>query len=646
MEESRTLDRLVTAEDIYELLQIDEVAVAPVGHRVAFSLTLPVRELDGYRTEIWVVDGKRQVRPWATMGLRSYCPRWSPDGRWLGFLSNRNGSEGQLWLSSTDGGDAVAISTGGIALQDFQWSPDGRWVVAVAEESSSPKGQNQDFLLIDSLNYKLNGKGYLDKRRQHLLLISIAGGSTEWLTGGEWDDVEPRWSPDGRWIAFVSARHASRDIDFARDIFLLDWRSGEIRLLTQTAGHVRSIAWSPDGRWLAYAGTSQATHLPAHHRLYLISVAGGTPRLISGGWDRNVVGPVAWTPDGGYVLATFEDRGRRTLAAVNPHTGEICPLGRQSWQVTTFAVGSNPGQGIAMVASHPLFPPEVYHVKGVGATEMSLLTALHDDWRTRHDLMDLVPFQANAEDGAEVDAWLLPPRSTPQRACYPVLLDIHGGPYAQYGYGFSQEFQFWSARGYAVLFGNPRGSSGYDEGWAQSVGLRRGVVDYGDIMAMVDEGLRRWEWLDPGRMVVHGHSYGGYMTLWILTRSTRFRAACAEAAPVNLYSMSGTSDQAGKNRRLQYGFTAQENPQYYYEKSPISYVDRITTPLLLIHGACDLRVPLSQAEELFVALKLLGRTVELAVFPGEHHGLNKSGRPSHRVARLHLIERFFARYVG
>lgn len=199
---------------------------------------------------------------------------------------------------------------------------------------------------------------------------------------------------------------------------------------------------------------------------------------------------------------------------------------------------------------------------------------------------------------------------------------------------------------YAVFFCNPRGSSGYAESWARSLGRERGILDFQDVMACTDGALRQFPGIDPGRLALNGGSYGGYMTSWIVGHTDRFRAACSEAAPNNLYSMSGSSDLAGSNHRLVYGFTAQEDPDFYMSRSPIRYAQSVSTPLLIIHSEEDLRVSIEQGEQLFVALRLLGRTVRFIRFPGENHGLARGGRPSHRLQRLGFIREWFTEHLG
>ncbi|MGH7911342.1 MAG: alpha/beta hydrolase family protein, partial [Candidatus Dormibacteraceae bacterium] len=254
-------------------------------------------------------------------------------------------------------------------------------------------------------------------------------------------------------------------------------------------------------------------------------------------------------------------------------------------------------------------------------------------------------FSAASDDGAQVPAWFLPPvgRRTDQQA--PVMLRIHGGPYSQYGVGFALEFHYWAGRGYGVVFGNPRGSSGYDEAWARALSTNRGIMDHQDVLAELDEALRRWPWLDRDRSIVEGYSYGGFLTSWLIGHTQRFKVACSGAAPNDLYSQQGTTDLTATNYPFTQGFTILENPRFYVERSPLTYVNDIETPTLIVHGEGDMRVPVSQGEELFAALALRDRPVRFVRFPGASHSFVRAGRPSHRRVRLEEMTAWFDRWL-
>lgn len=646
MEEGR---RCVSAEDILRLHALSSLSLHPNGRLLAFADRLPDRESDGYRSQVQVLDLEAGgMRAWTVRESSCHSPAWSPDGTELAYLSARGAGPTQVWVLPAEGGEPRQLTRLSRGVDAFEWSPDGSRLCLVAA-SGAEGGVQEDPLsprVIETLRYKFNGRGFTYNRRRHLFVVAREGGTPLQLTDGPWEDENPVWSPDGAVIAFASARHEEHEFDLAADIYVVPSAGGAVTRVTQTLGGAASPTFSPDGRWIAYAGTERRQSMPSHRRIHIVAAAGGAQRLLCP-LDRTLRAgsPLRFSKDGGRIYGLYEDEGRVALLAVDVATGAVSGDRETPQQIEDYVL--RPGGAAVYIAASATRPPEVYSAAlRAGPLDAQRLTQFHDAWLSEVKVWDMQAFTARSLDGTEVPCWGVVSDELPAGGKSPGLLKIHGGPYAQFGYAFQHEFQWFAGQGYAVFFSNPRGSSGYGEEWARSLGRGRGIVDFQDVMACTDAALAQFPRIDAGRLAVNGGSYGGYMTSWIVGHTDRFCVACSEAAPNNLYSMSGSSDLAGSNHRLVYGCTAQEDPDFYHERSPIRHVREIVTPLLIIHSEDDLRVSIEQGEQLFVALRLLRRKVRFIRFPGENHGLPRSGRPSHRLQRLAFIRSWFEEHLA
>ncbi|MBV8160829.1 MAG: S9 family peptidase, partial [Acidimicrobiia bacterium] len=470
------------------------------------------------------------------------------------------------------------------------------------------------------------------------------------LTSGEFEDGGLSWSPDGTSLAFAAGRHETWDLDYAADLFTVSAAGSpdQPRRLTETGPAYGRPAWRPDGSAIAFH-LEDARSAPRHGQVGVLELESCQVRILTADLDRNCSpypptrGPV-W--HGGDLLFTLEDGGNTHLYSV-PADGSGKPelVVGGARQVGPFdAVGDT----IAYTVTTPTALPELFVL--VDGVERQL-THLGADLGHEVTLVAPERFTATSGDGSEVEAWLMRPVDAQPGRRYPTLLNIHGGPFTQYGSRLFDEFQVQVAAGYAVLYANPRGSSGYSEAWGRAVrgrtatadpGSGWGGVDYEDLMAVVDEAARRFDVVDRDRLGVLGGSYGGYMTSWIIGHTDRFKAAVSERACNNLLTMEHTSDVAG-SFRTEIGVSHLDDPDEYRRQSPITYVRDMHTPLLILHSENDLRCAIEQAEELFVALRMLGRTPEFLRFPGESHELSRSGAPKHRVQRMEAILDFFER---
>ncbi len=650
--------RPMVPEDLFRIRFVSDPHFHPDGRRIAFVATTLSEARDEYLSNIWIVDiDGGEPRQFTRGSRRDTAPRWSPDGRWLAFVSEREKKEkGQLHVMPADGGEPMRLTNLKPGVTSPVWSPDGRWLAFVSrvggwEEPADEEERERSKppRTIDILKYKSNGVGFVYDRPQQVFVVARDGGPARQLTTGPFENHHPAWAPDGRHLAFVSARHADRDEDNATDVFLVSLDGGEPRQITRTEGPASFPAFSPDGRTIAYLGHADPRGVSRHSRVYTVTVDGGASVCRTAAFDRNcesmmdALGP-QWIGRTGALLFQADDEGDvpvYRLTATRDGAPERLIGGTR--QVTGFSPSAD-GALIAFTATDDTAPAEVFVCRADGTGERRL-TDLNRDWRAEVALSRPERFRFERA-GFSVDGWVMPPFERKAGRRYPVLLNVHGGPASHYGHRFFDEFQVYAGAGYAVVYVNPRGSRGYGEAFARAVVGDWGGGDYQDVMGGLDEALRRFDFLDPDRLGVMGGSYGGFMTSWIVGHTGRFRAACSERAVNAMWSMYGTSDIGFWFQEAHgLGRPPWEDLKWYVERSPLSYARDIHTPLLILHSESDLRCPMEQAEQLYVALKKLKRPVRFVRFPDENHELSRSGRPRHRLARFRILLEWFAEHL-
>ena len=496
--------------DLFRIRFVSDPQFHPDGRRIAFVVTTLSEERDEYLSTIWVVDvDGGEVRPFTRGPRRDTAPRWSPDGRWLAFVSERERkAKGQLHVMPADGGEPLRLTDLRHGVSSPAWSPDGTRLAFVARvggweepKDEEERARSKPPRVIDVLKYRSNGTGFIYDRPRQVFVVGTDGGPARQLTDGPFDHQYPAWSPDGRWVAFASARHADRDEDSAADVWIVPAEGGEPRRLTSTAGPASWPSFSPDGRTVAYLGHPHPRDVSRHHRVWTVPVAGGPPVCLTAALDRNcepmmgAVGP-QWLSSTGMLLFQVEDSGDVPLYEVSA-TGGAPPERRigGTRQVTAFSA-SGDGAQIAFTATDDLSPPEVFVCRADGSGERQL-TDLNREWKAEVLLARPERFRFERA-GYTVDGWVMPPVGREADRRYASLLQVHGGPASQYGHRFFDEFQVYAGAGYGVVYLNPRGSRGYSEAFARAVVGDWGGGDYADMMAGLDEALRRYDFLDPG----------------------------------------------------------------------------------------------------------------------------------------------------
>ena len=651
---------------IGNVVQAANPAVSADGRQVAFVVTRVDMAKNKYFSQVWLTatDGSSPPRA-ITGGDHDGNPTWSPDGSVLAFTSRRSLKKGESTLHAlpiNSPGETRTLATMRDGLGDVAYSPDGKWIAFTSrtphERYEAPGASEGDQSWqaprkIERFFTKLNGENWVYDRPSHLYVVAADGnGTPRNLTPGEFQHSGVSWLADSSAVVTSAMRHDTWDLDFATDLYVVPLQGEIAPLTTHTGNYVRPSA-APDGDSVAFLGFDDSSTYPQNVRMGLVSTAGGEHRWISGALDRTFEATAGthapqWL-DARTLLGSAEDRGQTHLWRV--FTDGSAPQALTSGAVTVKAFDSVGGT-IAFCAGAVDQLTDVFVVTD---GEPRRLTSFADAYRAAIVPLGWERFAVPCTDGSdEIDAWIMRPADFDADKQYPVVLNVHGGPHTQYGETFFDEAQFQVAAGFVVLMSNPRGGSGREQSWGQAImgpqhpvapGSGWGGVDVDDVMAVLDATLARYPFCDPNRVGMQGGSYGGYMATMLAGRfGNRFKAICTERAVNNVLTEEVNSDIA-TIFRVEHGPTHVDSPEEYERLSPIQHVRDITCPILIVHSEDDLRCPINQAEELFVALRLLGKDVTFYRFPGESHELSRSGSPVHRRQRAEIILDFFAKHL-
>jgi len=657
---------LLRLADVFDLEWASDPRISPDGSRVVYVRGSMDRMTDRRRSELWIVDvASGEHRPLtggdADAGaVDASSPRWSPDGDRLLYLVN-DGDSTQIHLRWMDTGQTARLtrltgSPGGLA-----WSPDGRWIAFTqrtpqhrepyVDLPKPPEGAEwaEPPKVIDRLIYRVDGQGYVDRGQPQLYLLSAEGGTPRQLTEGpSRHDGPPAWTPAGDALIFSAFRQPEWEYEPQdSDLYELRLADGSIRRLTDRVGPDQEPAVSPDGRRIAYVGYDDRYQGYQVAGLYVMARDGGEPRLVTAELDRSVSSP-SWSADGRWIYFAYTDRGNTKIGRVSPDGGEVevvasdvggTSLGRP-YPGGSFSVG---GDGrVAFTHTRPDHPADV--AVAVAGEPVRRLTRLNDDLLGHKRLGKVEElWWSSSHDGRRIQGWLATPPDFDPAKKYPLILEIHGGPFSDYGDRWSTEVQLYAAAGYAVLYANPRGSSGYGGEFGNLIHHAYPGNDYHDLMsgvdAVVDPGVA-----DPERLFVTGGSGGGVLSAWIVGKTDRFRAAVVAKPVINWTSFVLTADFPNFFHRYWFPGFPWEHPEHYFARSPLSLVGEVETPTMLLTGEADYRTPISESEQLYQALKLRRVDTLLVRIPGASHGIAR--RPSQLMAKVAHVLRWFGIHGG
>ena len=637
-------------------------AISPDGSMVAFVVGRVDMAKNKTFSQVWLAAGDGSKSPRAiTGGENDGDPTWSPDGRSLAFTSKRGAKSDESTLHVlpvAEPGETRTIATMKGGVEHVEWSPDGRWFAFTSrtphERYDAEDESWQAPRKIERFFSKLDDVGWIFDRPKHVYVVDADGTSQPRnLTPGAFQHESIAWIPDSSGLVVSGQRHDTWDLDFAVALYSVSL-DGDIKALTGLTGTYGSPVVSADGSHVAFLGADDSQTYPQNVHVGVVPAGGGDHRWLSRQLDRTFQttaggGVVRWLDDSTLVAAA-EDRGETHLYRVGLDGSAPKTLTSGAITVNSFDVA---GGTIAYAATSVDAVSDIFVVNNGSPRR---LTRFADKYRSVAKPSTWERFTVPCADGsAEIDAWIMRPAGFDASSSYPVLLNVHGGPHTQCGETLFDEAQVQAAAGFAVIMSNPRGGSGREQSWGQSIlgphhkaapGSGWGTVDVDDVLTVLETALQRYPYCDRNRVGMIGGSYGGFMATWLAgSHGDRFKAICSERAVNNMLTEEFTSD-ISTTFRTEIGLSPIDAPEEYERISPIRFVRDISVPMLIIHSEQDYRCPISQAEELFVTMRLLGKDVTFYRFPGEGHELSRSGSPVHRRQRAEIILDFFAHHLA
>ena len=644
--------RPLAADDVYNVKEVRDPQRSPDGKWVAYVVSRAIKDTDKNDTDIWMAswDGTQEIQVTSSPDGESQ-PRWSPDNKYLSFVSSRQGAKGgQLWLMNRAGGEAVKVSDVKGGVSEYAWAPDGKRLVFIVTEPDprDPKDDEKDAekkktpppIVIDRYHFKEDISGYLRNARTHLFVFDVATKKAEALTSGIlYDETAPAWSPDGTQIAFVSKR-GTGDVDRNdnTDVWVIDAKPGAQprQVTTSTASDEGPLSWSPDGKQIAYVNGEELKYSAYNqNKLTVIPAGGGQARTIAASLDRPVRAPI-WSKDGASLTFTVVDDRSQYPARIALTGGRVERLVTAKGVVGNLSPGA-PDGAFAVLASTDNELPEVAALEN---GKLRRLSHQNDEWLSKVLLGTTEDFTSTSSDGTEVHGLIVKPATYQQGQKYPTLLRIHGGPNGQDEHAFSFERELFAANGYVVVAVNYRGSNGRGTAYQKAIFADWGGKEVIDLLGAMDY-VQKIGLADPDRLGIGGWSYGGILTDYTIATDGRFKAATSGAGSALQLSMYGVDEYITQYEN-EIGPPWKSQDLWIKISYPFFHADRIKTPTLFLGGDKDFNVPLVGGEQMYQALKSLGVDTELVIYPGQFHGITT---PTYKIDRYQRYVDWYNKYL-
>nr|WP_233548511.1 S9 family peptidase [Aurantiacibacter zhengii] len=654
-------NRIFSGEDLFDLAIASDPQISPDGSRIAYVRRQNDIMQDRAVNSIWMIDvSSGDQVPFAGQDGDAFSPRWSPDGSRVAYVSTAGGGA-QLWVKWLANGEAVRLTGLPNSPGRIAWSPDGRTIAYTmmvddsaptlgSAPANRPEGAEwaDGLQITDLVNFRADGAGELTPGYEKIFTIPATGGAPRQMTFGQYHDGGPlSWSPDGATIYFSANRNADWQTDPVEgDVWALNTATLGLARLTERDGPDSGAQVSPDGRLIAYVGFDDVGRAYENSELYVMNADGSNSRLLTADWDHSV-GGYEWDADSRAIYVQYDERGETKVARIAlDGSARVVAEGLSGGGLDrpytggSFSVSEN--DTIAFTGGTATRPADVQVTRPSG--EARYLTSLNAGLLATKSLGEVREITvASSFDGQEIQGWLTLPPGYIEGTRVPLILEIHGGPFAAYGPHFATDNQLYAAAGYAVLSANPRGSTSYGEAFAQGIDKNYPGNDYDDLISIVDRAIAMGI-ADPDRLFVTGGSGGGVLTSWIVGQTDRFQAAATQKPVINWTTQALTADGTGYFGRYWLGARPWENPQTFWDHSPLSLIGNVETPTLVVVGAEDYRTPVSEAVQYYSALQLAGVPTALVRVPGASHG-GIAARPSQSAAKASAILAWFERYV-
>jgi dipeptidyl aminopeptidase/acylaminoacyl peptidase len=665
--------RPITEKDIFRFQWIGDPRLSPDGSQVAFVRVTVDEKADRYVTSLWSVPTTGGEPRRITNGPRDSAPRWSPDGKTLAFLrvGEKDGkpSESQIFLLSMSGGEPHALTSMARSVESIAWSPDGKTIAFTAtsrpsdleekKKNEEEKERESDVRIINQAIYRENGSGFTDpSRASHVWTIAVSDDAKpKQLTSGEYDENDVVWSADGSRIFFTALRTPEAYYEYEKtELWSVPAAGGDSSRLVAFDGPISRIAPSPDGKWIAFSGyVANPVRSFNEPDLFVVGTAAGSqPRNLTSSYDFDVLSGVSgdqhaprggggarpvWSSDSRFIYASTVEQGKANLIRFDAASGAMTPVTSGKQEVITYAIGA--GKTVALIST-PTRIGDLFLIDANGGQKQ--LTDLNGPLFRELTLTEPDELWLTSFDDKKIETWVQKPANFDPSKKYPLILNIHGGPHTAYGYTFDHEFQWMAAKGYVVVYPNPRGSSSYGQEFGNIIQFKYPGDDYKDLMASVDAVIAKG-YIDAKKLGVTGGSGGGLLTNWVITQTDRFAAAVSQRDIADWSTLWYVSDFS-QFQPFWFRKAPWQDPKDFAERSPITHIENVHTPLMLILGEEDWRTPpMAGGEMMFRALKYLHRPAVMVRFPGESHELSRSGKPWHRVERLQNIVNWFDKWL-